>query len=51
MVFVLSIMFRLALGPTLASTGYSCSFLGVEQLWHEVDHSPPSGAEVKPLEP
>jgi len=31
-------------------TGYSCSFLGIEQLTHDVDHSPPSGVEVKLLE-
>jgi len=34
----------------LLFTGYSCSSLGVQQLWHEVGHSPLSGAEVKPFE-
>jgi hypothetical protein len=33
--------------PSLQSNGYQVSFLGVKQLWHGVDHPPPSRVEVK----
>jgi hypothetical protein len=46
--FLFSKRHKPALGPTqLRIIGYSLSFPGVKRLWREVDHSSPSGAEVK----
>jgi hypothetical protein len=33
--------------PTSCPVGNGVSFLGIKQLWHETDHSPPSRAQVK----
>jgi hypothetical protein len=33
--------------PAFYTLGTGSSFLGVKQQWHENDHSPPSGAEIK----
>lgn len=45
---VLSTTTRTALGqPTLLLHSSWHSFPGVHELWHEVDHPPPSNAKVK----
>jgi hypothetical protein len=48
-IFLFTAMFRLALGLTQAPIQWVAGALslGVKQLGHEADHSPPSSAEVK----
>jgi hypothetical protein len=48
-IFLLTIMFRLALGPTQPPIQWVPGdlFLAVKWLGHEADHSPPSSAKVK----